>query len=524
MMLRLKSFLNKVPFELVLFWLFLAAGVFARCFMFTSVPADINQDEAFAGYNAYALMTTARDSFGFTMPVYLTAWGSGMNALESYLMVPFVAIFGLKVWVIRLPMLLAGILSLVAAYKLVKMYSGARVALAVLFALAIAPWHIMLSRWGLESNLAPAFVLFGLYFFAKGVEKPKFLVASALFYGLSLYAYATIWAVVPFIILFQVLYLLWIKKLHNCRYTWISLAVMALLALPLLLFMLVNKGHIDQISLPFLTIPKLLYFRDSEISLEKIPENIGNLFSILTLQSDGLPWNFTDKFGIFYHISIPFFFAGLLWSLESAWTSLKNRVASADVFMLIWLVAGLTIGILINVNINRVNLLFIPMIVMIAKGAYLVFNAWNPRALVIPFLAYACMFVAFEKHYFTDYKEDIAWNFCRGIDPAMKFVENELKDAKIVKVDGDVSWPRVLFFAKPSLDEFLKTVRYMNYPAAFLSASQFGRYQFAFDKNRIDGSSVYLLKNESQPRYALENAGYEVREFGRYVVGFPKNR
>lgn len=518
----MKKFAQKIPVELALFWVFLAVGVFARCFMFTSVPADVNQDEAFAGYNAYTLLTTARDSFGYRMPVYLTAWGSGMNALESYLMVPFVAIFGLKVWVIRLPMLLAGILSLVAIYKLVKMFSGARLALATLFVLAIAPWHIMLSRWGLESNLAPSFVLFGLYFFAKGVEKPKFLMLSALFYGLSLYAYATIWAVVPFIILFQVLYLLWIRKLRNCRYTWISLGILVVLALPLLLFMLVNQGKMDAIALPFISIPKLLYFRDSEISLEKIPENIGNLFSILTLQSDGLPWNFTEKFGIFYPISIPFFFAGLLWSIESAWKGIRERVANLDVLMLIWLAAGFAIGILINVNINRVNLLFIPMLVMIAKGLFLVFNYLQPAALAIPFVAYACYFGAFEQHYFTDYKNQISWHFCKGIDAAMNYVETEWKDAAKVKVTRHVSWPRALFFAKPKLKEFLMTVKYTNYPAAFLDARKFTRYEFYFDEKNLDGTSVYLLNNNSAARYALENAGYEIHEFDNYLVGSPK--
>lgn len=515
------SIIRKIPVELALFWLFLCVGVFARCFMFTSVPADINQDEAFVGYNAYALLTTARDTFGFRMPVYLTAWGSGMNALESYLMVPFVAIFGLKVWVIRLPMLLAGILSLVAIYKLVKMFGNSKLALATLFVMAVAPWHIMLSRWGLESNLAPAFVLFGLYFFAKGIEKPKFLMLSALFYGLSLYAYATIWAVVPFIILFQLLYLLWIKKLHNCRYTWISFAILALLAVPLLLFMLVNQGKIEQIILPFISIPKLLYFRSSEISLEKIPENIGNLFKILTMQSDDLPWNFTEKFGIFYHVSMPFFFAGVLLSIDGAWKGIKARIANLDVLMLIWLIAGITIGVLINVNINRVNLLFIPMLVMIARGLYCIFNMLNPKLLLIPFVAYACFFGCFEQHYFTEYKENISWYFCRGLDDAMTYVESELKDVSSVKVTRGVSWPRILFFAKPSLEKYLQTVKFSNYPAAFLDAISFDRYEFYFDENNLDGTSVYVLNNNSNSRYALEKAHYEIHEFGYYLVGKP---
>jgi hypothetical protein len=132
------------------------------------------------------------------------------------------------------------------------------------------------------------------------------------------------------------------------------------------------------------------------------------------------------------------------------------------------------------------------------------------------------MFVSFENHYFTDYRNSIAWHFCRGIEDAMTFVETELKDAPAVNVERGVSWPRVLFFAKPELSDFLQTVGYTNYPAAFLDASRFGRYHFYFDKNRVDGTSVYLLNNESGSRYMLENAGYEIREFGYYLVGYPE--
>ena len=42
------------------FWLILALGIFARVFLFGDVPGDINQDEAFAGYNAFTLMHSAR--------------------------------------------------------------------------------------------------------------------------------------------------------------------------------------------------------------------------------------------------------------------------------------------------------------------------------------------------------------------------------------------------------------------------------------------------------------------------------
>ena len=69
-----------------LFWIFLALAMIVRLWRFGSVPGDMNQDEAFAAYESWSLLHYGIDTAGYHFPVYLTAWGSGMNALESYLM------------------------------------------------------------------------------------------------------------------------------------------------------------------------------------------------------------------------------------------------------------------------------------------------------------------------------------------------------------------------------------------------------------------------------------------------------
>ena len=176
--------------HLLAFWAILALGLGVRLWRFGAVPEGINQDEAFAGYEAFCLLRDGMDTVGCRFPVYLTAWGSGMNALESYLMLPFVAMFGLKTWVVRLPQLLTGLLSLPAAYGVARRARGERQALVTMLLLAICPWHVLLCRWGLESNLAPGFLLFGLYFFILALEDSRFFLLCGLFTGLSLYAYA----------------------------------------------------------------------------------------------------------------------------------------------------------------------------------------------------------------------------------------------------------------------------------------------------------------------------------------------
>ena len=133
------------------------AGCAARLLALGALPCGLNQDEAFAGYNAWALLHYGVDSSGYHNPVYFTAWGSGMNALEAILMMPFIALFGTGTAVLRLPQAPAACLSLFAVYGFGKRTFGRGFALCALAVLATSPWHVMMARWALESNLAPAF-------------------------------------------------------------------------------------------------------------------------------------------------------------------------------------------------------------------------------------------------------------------------------------------------------------------------------------------------------------------------------
>lgn len=81
----------------------------------------------------------------------------------------------------RLPQALVGILTLWCVYCLVKEMFGHTAGLWALFALSVCPWHIMACRWALDANMAPGFLMFGLYFFVRGMNDNRYLLLSALF-------------------------------------------------------------------------------------------------------------------------------------------------------------------------------------------------------------------------------------------------------------------------------------------------------------------------------------------------------
>lgn len=105
---QLHNFQASLKNKKLLFWFFLLIGSLIRFWQLGHVPGGINQDEAFGAYEAYSMLNYGMDSWGYRFPVYLTTWGSGMSALNSYLMIPCIALFGLHTWVIRLPQAIAG--------------------------------------------------------------------------------------------------------------------------------------------------------------------------------------------------------------------------------------------------------------------------------------------------------------------------------------------------------------------------------------------------------------------------------
>ncbi|MGQ9472579.1 MAG: glycosyltransferase family 39 protein [Candidatus Caldatribacteriaceae bacterium] len=127
-------------------------GIFIRLFLLGAIPPGLNQDEASIGYDAWSLLHYGVDRNGFHNPVHFVSWGSGQNSLHAYFSMPFIAIFGLTPLSVRLVNALLGCISLFIFYDVISRISGKDKAIIATFLLSISPWHIMMSRWELESN------------------------------------------------------------------------------------------------------------------------------------------------------------------------------------------------------------------------------------------------------------------------------------------------------------------------------------------------------------------------------------
>lgn len=519
------SFKNKAQnFNRIAVSLLILLGVIVRAYKFGTIPTGFNQDEAFAGYEAFSLLHFGLDSAGYHNPCYFVSWGSGMNVLESYLAIPLMKLFGSSVITLRLPQLILACISLLIFYLLLRKVFTEKTALLGLGLLVISPWHIMLSKWGLESNLAPSFLLLGLYFFILGINNNKYWILSAIMYGLSLYAYSITWIVVPLTLVCFIIYIIVYRQKIQYRYALISSAVLFILALPLILFLLVNRGYIPEITTSFLSIPKLLVMRDSELSLGNLLswESYYNLLSIIWHQNDGLIWNASSDYGLFYKFSLPFILLGGVKLTRNAVRNVRSKAFSYEWIIILGMLSSILSCLIISrININKANSLHFYLLILLTLGIEEVFIIFKKHSLVSKTIiaSYAIMFIFFLSYYFGVYNDHISYEFREGVEDAVHYVNAE--EFTNVGVDTNIYYPQILFFDQTPHTEYMETVEYTNYPSAFLDVEKFGKYKFGIDYNNLAQHEAYIINSNREEIFT--KLGYYVVRFENYSVAHKIN-
>ncbi len=175
--------------------LLLAAGI--RLYNLSSLPPGPHLDEVSNGFNAYSLLKTGNDEYGRRFPLLLQAYNDYRPALFVYSSIPFIKIFGMSSFSIRLPTVILTIAAIISLFFLIKLIKNDdSTALAGAFLYTISPWSLYSSRFSNEVNMSLSFFIFGLTFFLFWIKKPQRGIKSLLalftfivFFVLAFYAY-----------------------------------------------------------------------------------------------------------------------------------------------------------------------------------------------------------------------------------------------------------------------------------------------------------------------------------------------
>lgn len=452
------------------------------------LPEGSSQDEAYGAYNVWALLTEGIDDRGYAFPVYFVAWGSGMNALYLYLAMPLFKLFGPSILIYRIPQAVIGLLAVWALYVLGRNLFDRKLAYLLGFIMAINPWHIIMCRYGLESNLAPNLFVIGLCFFVLGLKKnSRYLIGAALLWGLTLYAYALTWLQIPlFLVLFILFFYKWIPRKAE---TLICVLILFLMALPLLIFLCVNWGWIPEIKTPFFSIPKLTRMRTDEFAIGQMKGSIKSLMELVLGQYRASEIGANDIVGAYYYFTTPFFIAGVIYHVAE-W--IRRKKADLSHVFLLWLFCALFVGVIHNSPTTvHSNMMHIPIIFYGAYGIYKTARLFHTKVLIPSCIVFFLIsFVRFETWYFTAEN-----NFFFGeriesaIDTALELAGEE--EPVTIFQYTTYKFTNLMWYEMVNVREYRDSVVYVK-DDGFAEIASFGRYRYVTTLEEVtDG--VYVL-------------------------------
>ncbi|WP_053374516.1 glycosyltransferase family 39 protein [Paenibacillus sp. FJAT-27812] len=518
-MTRTIDWMKNNPMLLMLFLI----GAAVRVLYAGAIPGGLNQDEASIGYEAYSILHFGIDRNGVSLPVHLIAWGSGQNALYAYLSMPFIYLFGLTPLSVRMLSILFGLLGTVLFYLIaLQLFKRKHAAAAAAFFIVICPWHIMISRWALESNIFPTLVLLAVFFLFKAIHQPRWLIGFTVTLAASLYAYGTAYFFVP-VFGVSVLALLVARKVFKLRdLLWNSL-VLVILAAPIGLFLLINRFNMSTVQWLF-SIPKLTVPRVEQVSsafegnaFSMLAQHFNQFLKLFITQNDGLLWNAIPEYGYMYPIALPLIAIGIVYGVYK----LVKEFRAETAVMAIWFGAALLITLITDVNINRINIIFFPTVYLAVAGLMWLHKQIK-YSLVVAIGAFTVFFLLFCGQYFTAYAKQISPMFFESFGEAITYASDETEGQVYVTDQVMMPYIYVLFYEKIEPRQFIDTVDYINPGQPFQFVRSFGRYHFGKPELRPDEVAVYIFSNNDA--IPDENSGYRIKRFKHYTVVSGKGR
>jgi len=293
-------------------------AVSLRFYKLGNVPIELNRDEASLGYTAYSILHTGADEHGVKSPINIESFGDWKLPVYVYTLVPFIKIFGLENWVIKLPSALAGIgiviLSGGLSWQLTTSWRNRNkrylLSLFVSLMVAISPWSIHMSHMAYEANLAMMLMLGGvslLLITLQNKNKQFLLIPSAILFGLTFFTYHSYQIFTPLFVL-TILFLY--KKettqilIKNKPISLISILIAGLFSISLVLTSYsANKTKFSGLSIfdtkSYITYmgENRSYFEDRNSFLAKIHTN--NFSLILNQAQRNIADIFSSKFLFF---------------------------------------------------------------------------------------------------------------------------------------------------------------------------------------------------------------------------------
>ena len=509
-----EKFINIVDkYYKIIFWGIFALALFLNAYKLGIVPKGINVDEAGMVYDAYCISGWGVDRFLKHLPVFFINFGGIQSALYTYLTSIIIKVLGTyNLTIVRIPALVLSMVEVVICYFLVKEYRGKKQGLLFMFLVTIMPWHIMKSRWGLDCYLLSPMFIISIYSLLKAVKSQKTwkFFLSGLLFGVTLYTYAVSYIIMPVFLLLTFIYLIKIKKV-NLKQTLIFAIPLGILAFPLIIMLMVQKGWINEIN-GFISIPKMHKNRINDVNILNIGENILSLRNVFI--EPLLDYNGISGYGPLYPLGVLLMCIGLVMAPYTVDKD-KNKKTEVNltVIMLFAFIANFLLSLFSVLNINKANGIYISATYFIFLSIVTLKDKARTLATILTILLIT-IFMFFTTEYFTNFaKQDYSY-FDNGDIEVLEHVYNsDLKDRKI---RADINYIYSLYVRPVSPYEFYENIKIMQTPVG-IEVIGYNNYTEIINLSNLQDDIVYITHREDVANI-IEEAGYTKETYKRYYI------
>lgn len=518
-----------------IFLLILLIAILVRLMFISQTPNGIHEDEAGMAYDAWCISEYGVDRYLNHNPVYLINFGGGQSALYAYLAAICIKVFGFSLFAVRLPAILFSIITIILSYYIVKKRKSTKLGLLFAFLIAICPWHIMQSRWGLDCNLLSSFIAIDLFLLLSSSKSWHFLL-TGITIGITLYTYALSYIMLPCFLFVLFIYLLYTKKI-----TWKNILVMAvpiiILAIPLVLVQIVNFANIGTLDLGFITIPHLPSYRISEIGFQNILPNLNiikanNIFQLL-FGYDHNEFNSFSAFGTMYYLLIPFIIYGFYLLIKQTISDIKKKDFRIDtVFLIQFVTIFICVLLFSDLQLYKLNALFIPCLYFAAIAISKLLH-YSKIVFIMVVIILSIFFGLFTYYYFTNINTKMGVAFNNDLIPLVHYINSKEEYASKsvhIESDGIQQYIYVLLAQRISPYDFYHSVKIAQSGYNTYEVIAFGKYTFlTYDEIRKD--TIYVVENTNYFRQKssdilkqkLEEANFQKEEWNGFSIYYMNN-
>src|SRR3989338_7902764 len=478
MLLRKKGMFNKHKIIFLSLGVIFFVGLFIRLNALSSFPVGFHQDEASVGYNGYSLLITGKDENNNPFPLYIDMFGDNRPSGYHYLTIIPIMLFGLTEFSTRLPGAIFGSLTIIAFFFLTHaVFKNRLLGLVSSLLLALAPWHVSLSRASDEAIVALFFIVVGFTFFIHSIRNnsKKQMIIGTFILIVSFFFYHTPRVFVPLLFFIALISCFPILKKTNREYK--IACIFLFLFISLIAFVLVFSipggtwmfGQVNIFS-NFQTV----FFQTQQIQEDAIAQSsyfasrffhnkitnvllvfISNYFDYFGLNflftKGGLPiWYSIPRQGLLYLIELPFIAIGM-------YQLIRRKVDLIHVIPLYWLLIGPFVAAITMDDVPNINrsLVMFPMFDLVAAFGflYVVNNLKRKQGLLFILLSVSALLVSFFyflHQYYYNAKTHNPWYRNNGFKAMMEEVKksyNSYDKVVITKYQGG-TYPLVLFYMK----------------------------------------------------------------------------